>query len=74
MTICNREKDKETDMNRIHPSAVCRQLIANLETHKRLSKDEQTAILSAIQNTGIPVERVLADLSRNVIEETMGAF
>ena len=54
-------------MNRVHPSAVCRQILTNLDSHKGLTESEQTAILHAIEDTGIVVERVLADLSRQTI-------
>jgi len=53
---------------RIHPKAVCRQLITALEGTKPLSRTEERRVLCAIENTGIPIERVLATLSKGALK------
>jgi len=56
------------EMLRVNPKAVCLSLLANLERHKRLNPQEQSAVLLALQKTGISVDRVLANFSREAIE------
>ena len=52
----------------IHPRAVARQLLASLEDHKTLSPREESRVIHAIESTGVPVDRVLASLSRNTLQ------
>ena len=52
----------------LHPRAVARQLLANLEGIKSLSPSEEGKVIDAIENTGIQTERVLASLSKQVLE------
>ena len=61
-------------MNRVAPSAVTRQMIANLENHKRLTQNEQATVLHALQKTGITVDRILANLSRQTLTELLKAI
>jgi len=61
-------------MNRVAPAAVCRQLITNLDRHKRLNPQEQATVLLALKNTGIEVDRVLADLSRQTAQSLLKEF
>ena len=56
---------------RVAPAAVCRTLLENLDIHKRLNDNEQAEVLIALAKTGIKVERVLADLSRNTIRRVL---
>ena len=58
---------------RIHPGAVCRQLLTNLKTHKTLSFEDERKIIHAIESTMIPhaADRLLASLSRNTIEKLL---
>ena len=55
-------------MLRLHPKAVCRSLLADLDKHQRLNPKEQSVILLALQKTGISIERVYASFSRIAIE------
>lgn len=54
---------------RVAPHAVCRQILANLQTHKPLTENEVERILIAVENTRVAdaVERLLADTSRNTL-------
>ena len=56
-------------MLRLHPKAVCRSLLADLDKHQRLNPKEQSVILLALQKTGINLDRVLASFSRVAIAE-----
>lgn len=59
---------------RIHPKAVCRQLISALEEYKPLSDSDERRIYYAIKNTGIPIDRVLARLSIGAIKQLLEQF
>jgi hypothetical protein len=61
---------------RIHPGAVCRQLLANLRKHEPLTASEEERIIHAIENAGVPdgVDRLLAGLSRNTLEQLLGSM
>ena len=59
---------EDLNMNRVQPAAVCRQLIANLEKSKRLDKSEQAAVLHALEKTGIDVNRILANISKQALK------
>ena len=52
---------------RVSPGATARQLLTNLKTYKPLSNDEERRVIHAIESTGIPTDRVLADLSRDTL-------
>ena len=59
---------------RINPKAVCRQLLVTLsKNHKDLSRNEEVAVIHALQNCGVPnaTDRLLASLSRNTIESLL---
>jgi len=58
-------------MNLVHPSAICRQKLAQLDRHKTLSPAEQRQVHSALQKTGIKVERVIASISKNAIKSVL---
>ena len=62
---------EEDQVNRVAPGAVLRTLIANLKNHKRLSNDEQALVLIALKNTDIPVDRILADMSRQTLQTVL---
>jgi hypothetical protein len=53
---------------RLHPKAVCRQLIAALEDHKPLTGKDEREVLHALENTSIDIERILAGLQRNTLK------
>lgn len=59
---------------RIHPGAVCRQLLTNLKTHKPLTASEERRIIHAIEMSGVVngTDRLLAGLSRNTLESLLG--
>ena len=59
---------------RIHPRAVCRNLISALDAHKPLSGKDERRVLYAIEKTGISLERVLASLSKGAIERLLKEF
>ena len=65
------ESCAEEDNVNIHPKSVCRTILANLDSHKRLSKSEQSAVLHALKKADIDPDRVIADLSRNTINLLM---
>ena len=71
MSPCTQETNA---MNRVAPAAVCRQLIANLDRHKRLNDSEQSEVLLALQNTGIGVDRILASLTRQTLDSALKSF
>ena len=54
---------------RIHPGAVCRQLLTNLKIHETLTESEECRLIRAIENSGVEdaTNRLLAHLSRNTI-------
>jgi hypothetical protein len=58
---------------RISPSAVCRQLLTTLKTHKPLTSSEEQRILHAIETSGVEnaTDRALATLSRSTIEKIL---
>jgi len=57
------------DRFRIHPKAVCKQLIAVIEDkYKPLSNEDQRRVLFAIENTGLPVSQVLASMSKTALQ------
>lgn len=58
---------------RIAPQAVCRQLLANLKSHKPLAASEEVALLSAIETCGIEnaANRLIATLSRNAVKTVL---
>ena len=57
---------------RVQPQAVCRQLLSQLDRHKRLSHEEEMEVLAALQKTGVSTERILADLARSTIRNLLG--
>ena len=67
MTACIEDET----VNRVAPKAVCRSLLANLDSHKRLSINEQSAVLDALKKAKIDPDRVIADMSRNTIHLLM---
>ena len=58
---------------RCSPAAVARQLITQLESHKKLSAIEQRVILDALRNSGVPnaTDRLIASLSRDTLTEIL---
>lgn len=54
---------------RIHPKAVCRQLITVLDEQKTVSREDMCRVLFAIKSTGVPVEQVLATLRKDTLEK-----
>ena len=61
---------------RIHPGAVCRQIIADLKVHEPLTQREEHRIICAIENAGVTdaVDRLLAGLSRTTLEKLLGSM
>ena len=60
----------------LHPRSVARQLLTNLEGIKPLSAKDEAAIAYAVENhSGVEdaVDRMLASLSRNTLEEFLKA-
>jgi hypothetical protein len=71
-----RSWDHMMEKLRIHPGAVCRQLLSNLNRHEPLTASEEDRIIRAIENAGVPngVDRLLAGLSRNTLEKLLGSM
>lgn len=57
---------------RVQPQAVCRQLLAQLDSHPHLTKREEAQVLSALEKCGVPTDRVLAALQRNTLQNLLG--
>ena len=58
---------------RISPAATARTILASLDDYKPLSNEEERAIIRAIESTPVSnsVERMLAGLSRNTLEQLL---
>ncbi len=56
---------------RVHPRSVCLNLLTGLDEFETLDSAEQVKVLTALKNTGLDVQRVLADLTRNTIKTVM---
>jgi hypothetical protein len=61
---------------RIHPGAVCRQLLTHLEDQPRLSASEQQRIIDAVESAGIPhgLERIHASMSRTILRKLLSSI
>ncbi len=51
----------------LHPRAVTKQLLANLEPYKPLTVSEEARFVDAIESAGLKIDRVLASLSRDTL-------
>ena len=73
MKNCGRIDSWATLMRKftLHPRAVCRNLLTNLEDYPTLSEKDEQRVIRAIESTGITTERVLAFLSRNTLKEIL---
>ena len=58
---------------RIHPGALCRQLLSRLETHPPLSASQEAQILSAIKSCPVPdaTDRILSAWSRRTLRNVL---
>ena len=61
---------------RVAPKAVCRQMLARLQSHDPLTEAEQRRVIHALNKCGVPdvTDRLIAGLSRNTLELLLEKF